>query len=111
MMRWFGPSTAAPFYVADLGPRVNTPAGESCRWCEERIDKSDFGLFMNGLSGPEPYHWECQARQLIGSLAHIEKRCSCYVPGATCTDPDDISRRDAAKLAVQAFRRCPKMQT
>jgi hypothetical protein len=42
---------------------------------------------------------------VVGSVAHLERRCSCYVPGATEGDPDGLTRRAAAEAAVQAFMR------
>lgn len=104
MNAWFGPE---PFSRAchDLG-RVAVPVDETCLWCKEKIEATDCGYIMEYV-GDEitfaPEHVECMMRSVLGSVAHIEKRCSCYVPGSTCNDPPDMSLREAAKAAVRRF--------
>lgn len=49
------------------------------------------------------YHWECFARPILGSVAHIEKRCSCFVPGATEGDDPALTPRQAALASVEAY--------
>jgi hypothetical protein len=51
------------------------------------------------------YHMECYARQIIGSEAHVEKRCSCFVPGSEEGDDPSLTKREAAHAALNAFRR------
>lgn len=71
-----------------------------CIHCDEPVLSSEEReQYANGPIA----HRECFARRVIGSLAHIERRCSCYVPGATCTDPPEMTRREAARAAVKAF--------
>ncbi len=48
-------------------------------------------------------HYECAARMAVGSLAHVQCRCSCYVPGADEHDPPGMTRRQAAKAALDAY--------
>jgi hypothetical protein len=62
-------------------------------------------------SSPEPtltvwgdMHRECAHRSILGSVAHIERRCSCYVPGSTESDPPGMTVREAARAAVRAWR-------
>lgn len=50
-------------------------------------------------------HAACAARQVIGSVAHIERRCACYVPGADEGDAPGLTRRQAAEAALEAFQR------
>jgi hypothetical protein len=111
MMRWFGPSgRCPPMYVRDL-QRVRTPVALGCNWCYELIDEDDFGLLVTGLVGPEllvaefPYHHECQARQMIGSLTHLRQECSCFIPDSVCTDPPEMTRREAARAALAFFQK------
>jgi len=73
-----------------------------CIWCDEVLLPSDTRhTYANGPSA----HRACALRQVVGSVAHLERRCSCYVPGATEGDPDGLTRRAAAEAAVQAFMR------
>jgi len=46
-------------------------------------------------------HPECQIRLVIGSVAHILKRCGCYVPGSIEGDPPHLTIRQAAIAAVK----------
>jgi len=50
------------------------------------------------------YHDECWLRQLLGSVAHIERACSCFGGSADEGDPPQMTRREAAQAAVIAFR-------
>lgn len=79
-----------------------------CDWCGEPLVRGDTCLTPLVGGGDKKYllyHSECHMRQFIGSLAHIEGRCSCFVPGATCTDPEGMTRREAAKAALAAWRK------
>jgi hypothetical protein len=72
-----------------------------CIHCQEPIDEwEDYEQYANGPRA----HRNCAIRAVIGSLAHVEKRCSCYVKGAEETDPPGMSRREAANAAVARWR-------
>ena len=59
----------------------------------------DRGCAIPDLSGGEtPFHFECHMRLVIGSLAHQQRRCSCY--GGTEHDPPGMTLRHAA---IEAF--------
>lgn len=96
------------FTHPDLG-RIDLPADVICFHCEEPIAKNEAGFSMfhiGNLSATRVYeHRACFLRGIFGSVAHIEKRCSCYVPGATCGDPEGLTARQAADAAVAAFER------
>jgi hypothetical protein len=47
-------------------------------------------------------HQECSFRAVCGSAAHLLKECSCY--GGDQHDPPGLSRRDAARLALETYR-------
>jgi hypothetical protein len=47
-------------------------------------------------------HVECLLRLTIGSVAHIERRCGCYVAGSTESDPPHMTLREAARAAMVA---------
>lgn len=66
-----------------------------CAWC---VEPKDPNL-------PGSMHPECTFRAVCGSVAHIEGRCSCFVPGSTETDPPGMTKRQAARAAVEARRR------
>jgi hypothetical protein len=70
-----------------------------CGWCDEEIDASA----IDTLELVTPMHAECAFRSIMGSIAHIERRCSCYVKGADETDPPEMTRREAAKAALAAW--------
>lgn len=77
-----------------------------CDWCGEPLVQGDTYI-MPLIGDPEKscvrYHSECHMRQFLGSLAHIEGRCSCNIPGATETDPPNMTVRQAARAAVEAW--------
>lgn len=100
-MKWFGKfSWGAP--VCELTEHTETPVDDICIHCEEDIRKGDSGIiYANGY----PAHLNCFLRGIFGSVAHIEGRCSCKVPGATEGDPEGMTKREAADAAVAAFYR------
>jgi hypothetical protein len=46
---------------------------------------------------------------VIGSVAHIERRCGCYVSGSMEGDPPEATRREAARAALNAWQRQQQM--
>jgi hypothetical protein len=103
-MKWFGPE---PFgHLAETNERTPTPTGD-CAWCEEPFDAADCGvvlplLSLGGDAGREmPYHRECFLRMTVGSMAHQAQTCSCH--GGTEEDPPGLTRREAAKWALEMF--------
>lgn len=38
-------------------------------------------------------------RAVVGSVAHLQRTCSCYVEGSELNDPPGLSLREAAKAA------------
>jgi hypothetical protein len=94
-MYWFGETWGAP--VCEECEHISVPVGEHCAWCEEVITEKD-----QGVANPReaPFHIECFMRTMLGSLAHLQKKCSCYVPGSTAGDPPEMSKRQAALAAL-----------
>lgn len=73
----------------------------ACPWClEDVLPGERFTATMNG----ERFHQECMARQVIGPVAHLERRCSCYVLGSEVSDDPSLSKRDAAREAFRMFK-------
>lgn len=44
-------------------------------------------------------HYECAVRTAVGSIGHQLHKCSCY--GGTEEDPPDMTKRQAAKAALE----------
>lgn len=73
----------------------------TCVWCREEIAPGErVWRFANGPLA----HRVCALRQVIGSVAHVDGVCGCYVVGAREGDPEGLTRRAAAEAAVQAWR-------
>lgn len=97
-MRVFG-AWDAPAY--DDGEHVPPPVGEPCEQCRELIEQGDRGVVIPGVkmtdAGPVavllPFHLECHLRLSLGSLAHLEGRCSCT--GAEEPAVDMTAREEA----------------
>jgi len=104
-MQWFGPT---PFSHACVStPHAPTPLA-CCAWCDEPLTEDDSGYLIPHFDiAADPrvselaYHADCWQRQIIGSVGHIAKRCSCY--GGTEEDPPGLTRREAATAACRAF--------
>jgi hypothetical protein len=119
-MLWFGESWDAP--MCEPGAHAPTPVGVLCMSCEEPIEEGDRGVMMpqGGLdelaARLDPLglvtvgsvrgvaqHLECQLRSVLGSVGHIEGRCSCV--GGDFEDPPGLTPREAAIAAVAAWER------
>lgn len=94
--------------------RIALPVGMTCHYCEEMIIPTDEGFSLIGVCplpecslGSQAHrvyeHRACFLRGILGSVAHIEKRCSCYVPGSHEGDDPGMTRRQAAEAAVSAW--------
>ena len=107
MMKWFG---TAPFSPAcESVPRVAVPVGQLCAWCDEPITSADDGYVIPHLDADStvterPFHVECNIRQVVGSVGHQLKLCTCY--GGEYEDAPMMTKREAAKAAYdQAMTR------
>lgn len=88
---------------------TETPVGQRCAHCGEMVKDgengvvSPMGRMVAGelTATEEPWHVECWMRSLMGSAAHIARRCSCYVPGASESDDPNLTRRQAAIVAYE----------
>lgn len=67
----------------------------NCEWCAEPV------LEHERTISHIVAHPECHFRLFGGSLAHVVRRCSCFVDGSPYTDPPRLSKRAAAALAHQ----------
>jgi hypothetical protein len=90
------------------------PVGAPCFHCEEALDSDDLGVAMGVLktNGPggmtvcdeEPYHRECFLRLVVGSVAHQERRCTCFA-GTANEDESGMTKRQAALAALKTYER------
>ena len=94
-MKWFGIGLVDPEEA-----HIPTPVGLPCGFCREPIQIGDRGCMIPDFSGCDnPFHFECHMRLVIGSLAHQQRRCSCY--GGTEHDPPGMTLRQAARAAFE----------
>jgi hypothetical protein len=70
-----------------------------CPYCDEPNDAPN-----EHMPHMRAHHRECILRMALGSAAHIEERCSCYVPGSIEGDAPGLSLREGARLAVAAWK-------
>ena len=73
-------------------------AGRSfrCLWCDELVAPGDLTHALL-----PSFHFACALRASIGSIGHIQKKCSCYVKeGPTEDDPPGLTKRQAARLVA-----------
>jgi hypothetical protein len=64
-----------------------------CQYCNEPI--------LEGELAAGALHRECAVRMVAGSVGHQLGLCSCH--GGTDEDPPGISRREAARQALQLY--------
>jgi len=100
-VKWFGIRRVDP--DVELIP---TPVGQACAFCEEPIELGDRGCTIPHIeergASEKPYHFECHIRMIVGSLAHQQRRCSCY--GGTEHDPPGMTLRQAARAAFHFWQ-------
>ena len=109
-------------YFGPLGPFA-VPVGERCLHCHEPIAERDVGSLMPVIrrateqecqagagewaADIRPLHADCDIRMSVGSVAHLEGKCSCTGWPAPWSedDPPGMTRREAATAAADLFRR------
>ena len=103
-MKWFGKSSGAP-YERDT-PNCAVPQGQQCVHCFELIRPEDHGFLMPYVEALEvkdiALHYECHMRRIVGGLNHVLGGCICC-GGKEPPDPPELSRRDAARAALDAW--------
>ncbi|HZT29450.1 MAG TPA: hypothetical protein VFA33_06185 [Bryobacteraceae bacterium] len=97
-MKWFGVTIVEPEEQS-----APTPVGAACGFCLEPIETGNRGVIIPHIDtdgeSEKPYHFECHMRMVVGSLAHQQRRCSCY--GGTEHDPPGMTLRQAARAAFE----------
>lgn len=101
-MAYFGRRWDAP--VFDDMQAVETPVGQTCLNCTEPVEHDDSGVVMPHMDArgnvyPSPVHLECHLRSVLGSVAHLEGRCSCAT-GRRADDRTAQSYRDQARATL-----------
>ena len=72
---------------------------DRCAFCGERVaEGEDCGAMLEA-----PSHYECALRSVIGGYNHLRGRCTCC-GGTLPPDPPELSKRDAARVAVAFWR-------
>jgi hypothetical protein len=89
---YFGP----PHLMKEWEHLVEPPIGTPCLLCEEAVAQGDIGTI--NFAG-QVTHYECSMRDMVGSVAHQLRRCSCY-GGSDEEDPPEMTWRQAARLAL-----------
>ena len=98
-----GQACLRPWYL-ELPPAVDA---DRCMWCDEPIATADVVSILH--MGKEPafeyraWHRECLQRSMIGGLNHLRGTCQCC-GGTDDPDPPEMSKREAASVAVNYWR-------
>jgi hypothetical protein len=50
-------------------------------------------------------HPECALRIVTGPLAHLQRKCHCFVRDSGEHDPPGITKREAARAAAQLYQK------
>jgi len=96
--KWFGKRYPAPAYEPEF--QADTPVGAFCCHCLEVIRGGEDGwIYSNGPAA----HRECFMRSIVGSVAHQQRRCSCY--GGSGEDDDGLTPRQAAQAALDHWEK------
>jgi hypothetical protein len=80
---------------------------ETCLYCDEPTlpgERTELTTYVDeGVATKRLVHFECSARQVLGSVGHQRRTCSCF--GGTEDDPPGATRREAAVAALEEARR------
>ncbi len=77
----------------------------NCFYCQEPVPPSEPQVIdVITPEGPGAAHEACAARAILGSVAHQQRRCGCYVPGSTAGDDPALTQRQAAEAALAYAR-------
>lgn len=71
-----------------------------CSHCHEYVELKDQANIDSFW-----VHTACLIRGVIGSIAHLQQRCGCYVPGSDESDDPSLTRRQAAEASYIEWRR------
>jgi hypothetical protein len=77
---------------------------QMCLYCGEEVFPGE-GSSRVVTSLKDEMHAECLFRSVAGSVAHIQKRCSCYVKGSSESDDPGLTLRQGAKASLEEWRK------
>lgn len=98
LIGWFG---ARPRWADPDDTPDPVPVGVSCLYCGEAIAAGNSGsLYTSG----QAIHYACELRSVVGSVAHQQRRCSCYGGTAPHLEPGQ-TRYQAALAAALYFHK------
>ncbi len=72
-----------------------------CPYCGEAMAESDDVVRSNSQ---QSLHRECFVRLIAGSVGHQRRQCLCY-GGAHNGEPEGVTKREGARMALAEFRR------
>lgn len=98
-MQFFGERWDAPAF--EQAVEVPVPVGQTCLLCTETIEAADSGIVTpyidaRGARRDSPVHIECHLRSVLGTVSHLEHRCSC-VTGRKADDFTSATFREEAR--------------
>ena len=101
-LQFFGQRWDAPAFESAV--EVPVPVGQTCLFCPEPIGSDDSGVVTpyideRGKASASPIHIECHIRSIVGSVAHLEGRCSC-VTGRGSDDHTNTSWRQQGRDTI-----------
>jgi len=75
-----------------------------CAHCEEPLLPVEKLLTFEYDDGSKaPVHVECFMRKILGSAAHQLKECSCHLGANGREEPPGLTKRQAARLALETY--------
>lgn len=77
-----------------VGPMI------ACMFCGEPVLATD--KVSPAVVRGQHVHWECGLRRVVGGLNHLNGQCTCC-GGTLPPDPEGVTRREAARMAAQAW--------
>jgi len=75
-----------------------------CNYCDEPVEEGE----RHPAFRSEPMHRACGLRLIVGSVAHLQGRCSCYVEGSEANDDPKLTKRQAAEEVARFLQRREK---
>mgnify|MGYP001613571788 CR=1 FL=1 len=85
--------------------KTERPSNATCYRCGEQIGSDDSGALSVVASVDVverlAEHRECFLRAVVGSVGHLQQKCSCF--GGIQEDPPDMTKRQAAQAAVDLY--------
>jgi hypothetical protein len=109
VIRFFGQAWDSPIFDDGAGEQVPTPVGDQCLYCHESIMDGDRGFIRpvatvdntgNPHAALSPIHVECDLRSVLGSVAHLERRCFCVGVDNEIDYPGTV-REEALEVLVR----------